>query len=166
MTRAHLFLLSVGVALADLATKLLVHEHIAAGTRRTIVDGWFNIVHVHNYGVVFGAGAQIGTAAPWIVLGTTVIVAVVVLVMALRTPTAERPTAIGLHLVLGGAIGNITSRLALGYVIDFIDLYVRTAHREHHWPAFNLADVAICIGITILLVASVRAPRSTREALT
>jgi signal peptidase II len=69
-----------------------------------------------------------------------------------RTPKKDRWTRLGLSLIIGGAIGNLIDRLQYGYVIDFLDLYVGT----HHWPAFNVADSAICIGTGLLLIEAFR----------
>ena len=70
----------------------------------------------------------------------------VVVVYALRTAVTDRLLQTGLHLILGGAIGNLLDRFRFGYVVDFLDVYIG----RHHWPAFNVADSAICIGIALL----------------
>ena len=147
MTRIQLILFFVGLGVADLVTKLLIVEQLPMGSVRPVIDGWFSIVHLRNPGAAFGVGAALGHAVPWLLTGATAIIAAAVLVSAFRTPLRDRWTQIGLHLVLGGAIGNIVNRLTLGPVVDFLDVYVRTASGEHHWPAFNVADNAICIGI-------------------
>ena len=154
MTRLTLLLIAGGIAAADLATKAVILERLSVGSFRTVVDGWFNIAHVRNPGAVFGLGADLGGALPWLLTSASAIIATVVFLTALRTPLADRWMQFGLHLVLGGALGNIVNRMALGPVVDFLDFYVRTANGEHHWPAFNLADIAICIGIGTLLLAS------------
>jgi signal peptidase II len=70
----------------------------------------------------------------------------IVVIYAFRTAVSDRLLQTGLHLILGGAIGNLVDRFRFGYVVDFLDFYVR----DHHWPAFNVADSAICIGIGLL----------------
>ncbi|HKR64249.1 MAG TPA: signal peptidase II [Thermoanaerobaculia bacterium] len=164
MTRLTLLLIALGVAAAGLATKAVIREWLPVGSVRTVVDGWFNLVHVRNPGAVFGLGADLGRALPWLLTGASAIIAAVVFLTALRTPLTDRWMQVGLHLVLGGALGNIVNRVTLGPVVDFLDFYVRTANGAHHWPAFNLADVAICIGIGTLLLASRRT--ATSEART
>ncbi len=79
---------------------------------------------------------------------------VVVVVYAIRTAVTDRVLQVGLHLILGGAIGNLLDRFRLGYVVDFLDVYIR----DHHWPAFNVADSAICIGIALLFLDMRRRP--------
>lgn len=106
MTRVRLLLLAVGVAVADLLTKLLIIERLPIGSVRPVVDGWFNIVHFRNPGAAFGLGATLGRALPWLLTGASAIIAGVVLVSAFRTSLSDRWTQIGLHLVLGGAIGS------------------------------------------------------------
>lgn len=166
MTRVRLLLFAAGVAVADLLTKLVIVERLPIGSVRPVIDGWFSIVHYRNPGAAFGLGAALGHALPWLLTGASAIIAAVVLVSAFRTSLSDRWTQIGLHLVLGGAIGNIVNRLTFGPVVDFLDVYVRTASGEHHWPAFNVADSAICIGIGVLLLASFRKPSAaTREGL-
>ena len=163
MTRVQLLLIAAGVGVADLLTKLLIVERLPIGSVRPVIDGWFSIVHFRNPGAVFGLGAALGHALPWLLTGASAIIAAAVLVSAFRTSLRDRWTQIGLHLVLGGAIGNIVNRLTLGPVVDFLDVYVRTASGEHHWPAFNVADSAICIGIGVLLLASWRQPSAARR---
>lgn len=165
MTRAALLLLTTGVAGADLGSKLLIVERLPIGSVRPVIDGWFNIVHLRNPGAAFGLGAALGRALPWLLTGASAIIAVIVLVSAFRTPLSDRWTQIGFHLVLGGAIGNIVNRLTLGPVVDFLDVYVRTWNGEHHWPAFNIADSAICIGIVALLLASWRRSPALHEGV-
>lgn len=166
MTHGTLLLFAAAVATADLLTKIAIVRRFPVGSVQPVLDGWFNIVHFRNPGAVFGLGAELGRAVPWILTGASVIIAAVVFATALRTPLADRWTQIGLHLVLGGAIGNIVNRLTLGPVVDFLDVYLRTARGEHHWPAFNIADSAICVGIGVLLLAGFRKPpATTREGL-
>lgn len=164
MTRLMLFLIAGGIAAADLATKKVIRERLSIGSVRVVVDGWFDIVHVRNPGAVFGLGADLGRVLPWLLTGASAMIAAVVFTTALRTPLTDRWMQLGLHLVLGGALGNIVNRVTLGPVVDFLDFYVRTPNGEHHWPAFNLADIAICIGIGTLLLASRRT--ATTEART
>lgn len=166
MTRGALLLLAGGVAAADLWTKLAIIRRLALGTIRPVVDGWLNIVHFRNPGVAFGLRADLGRAVPWILTGVSAIIAAIVLATALRTPLTERSTQIGLHFVLGGALSNIVNRLTLGPVVDFLDVYVRTARGEYHWPAFNIADSAIAAGIALLLLAGWRSPSAASEVST
>jgi signal peptidase II len=80
----------------------------------------------------------------------------VVVAYAFRAAVTDRVLQTGLHLILGGAIGNLIDRFRLGYVVDFVDVFVKS----HHWPAFNVADSAICIGIALLFLDMRRKPDS------
>ena len=94
-------------------------------------------------------------------LFTVVPVAAIVLiaVYAWRVPAAQTMTHVALALILGGAVGNLVDRLRLGYVVDFVDVH----WRGWHWPAFNVADSAICIGVGLLLLESLRSPAPAAE---
>jgi signal peptidase II len=76
------------------------------------------------------------------------------LVFLLRTRPAQRMLRTGLAFILGGAVGNLIDRLRLGYVIDFLDVY----WRGHHWPAFNVADASICVGVGLILLDAFMSP--------
>ena len=72
-------------------------------------------------------------------------------VYAMRIPARRRLTQLSLSLIMGGALGNLIDRFLYGYVIDFLDFY----WRGHHWPAFNVADSAICVGVAVLMLETV-----------
>ena len=110
------------------------------------VTSFFNLVMVHNTGVSFGLLQSDSPAMPWI-LSTVSGAIVVVLVLWLRR-VRGRLLAAGMGLVIGGAASNVFDRLSVGAVADFFDLHLAS----YHWPAFNLADSAIVIGVAILLL--------------
>jgi len=155
MKRAHYLTISALVVLLDAATKWIVATSIDLHDSLTIIPNLFQIVHVRNSGAAFGIGANAESQLVPLVLNVgAVVVFCVVVVYALRTSLSDRVLQIGLHLILGGAIGNLVDRFRFGYVVDFLDFYVR----EHHWPAFNVADSAICIGIGLLFFDMRRKP--------
>ena len=88
----------------------------------------------------------------------------VVVAYAFRTAVTDRVLQVGLHLILGGAIGNLIDRFRLGYVVDFLDVYVNWGGVSHHWPAFNVADSAICIGIGLLFFDMRKKPEERADA--
>ena len=142
------------VALVTLATDLWTkHWAESLAGPRAAVDGFARFVLAHNPG---GAGSILHDAPeavrlPLFILVTLAALGVLVAIY-LRTPgTAAR---LGIALVAGGAIGNLVDRLRYGYVIDFIDLSARWRGSERHWPTFNVADVAICAGVGLLLLGS------------
>jgi len=120
---------------------------------------WLNITLAHNYGAAF---SFLSDAGGWqrgffIVLASAV--SVVLLVWLLRLPRREWHVALGLALVLGGAIGNLIDRIRLGYVVDFIDVHFG----GWHYPAFNVADSAITCGVILLLLSNLVLGHSGRK---
>ncbi|OGI52854.1 MAG: signal peptidase II [Candidatus Muproteobacteria bacterium RIFCSPHIGHO2_12_FULL_60_33] len=109
---------------------------------------FLNLVLVHNTGAAFGFLSSAGGWQNIFFIVVAVSVCVFILWMIWRMDSQDRLLAVGLMLVLGGALGNLTDRLIHGYVIDFIDVYYRT----WHWPAFNVADSAITMGAVLLVV--------------
>ncbi len=146
--------LSAFVILADQATKLLALEALVP--RRPVpVAPSFNLMLTFNRGAAFSLLGDAGGWQRWLFIAIAIGVSAALAVWLARLPAKARFTAIALALIVGGAIGNLIDRLARGAVVDFIDLYYRT----WHWPAFNVADVAICVGAGMLILDSLRAER-------
>ncbi len=110
---------------------------------------FFNLVLVWNRGISFGMLNAHPEWMPWILLGLTGLMTLVLAVWLARTPRTV--TRYGLSLVIGGALGNILDRLCYGAVVDFLDFHLGSLH----WPAFNIADSAIFVGVALLLIDSV-----------
>ena len=118
-------------------------------------------MHVRNTGAAFGIGANADSALVPLILNIGAIaVFFVVVVYSLRAALTDRLLQFALHLILGGAIGNLIDRFRLGYVVDFLDVFVTVGNGTHHWPAFNIADSAICIGIVLLFIDMKKKPES------
>jgi len=132
----------------DQATKWLIARQIPLYGSRKVIPGFFNLTHIRNKGAIFGffshAGSQL--VFPALIAASLVALALVVYYF-LKTPAAERGMKLALSLILAGALGNQIDRVGRGYVIDFLDLYVR----NRHWPFFNIADSCITIGAVLLL---------------
>jgi len=155
MKRLHYLTLSLGVIALDALTKWLVATRIELHDAVPVVPSLFQLVHVRNTGAAFGIGANAQShIVPIILNAGAIAVFCVVVVYALRSAVSDHLLQAGLHLILGGAIGNLIDRFRFGYVVDFLDFYVR----DHHWPAFNIADSAICIGIGLLFLDMRRKP--------
>jgi signal peptidase II len=138
--------LAAVVVVLDQLSKLWIVDSLTASRPLLHIAEFFDIVLVRNRGVSFGLfnnDAAINGVA--FSLLAAVIVAVL-LVWLWRAPGTLLPAAIG--LVIGGAIGNVIDRLRLGSVVDFLDLHLGA----WHWPAFNLADAAICIGVGLMII--------------
>ena len=118
------------------------------------VTGFFNLVTVWNRGVSFGLFANDHGAGPYILSGVAVLVSVVLVVLLRRTASLWLGLAYG--IVIGGAIGNVVDRLRFGAVFDFLDFHLA----GQHWPAFNLADSAIFIGVAMILLDGLVARRA------
>jgi signal peptidase II len=112
------------------------------------VFSWLNITLAHNYGAAFSFLSDAGGWQRWFFIVLASVVSLMLLVWLLRLPRREWVTALGLALVLGGAIGNLIDRVQLGYVVDFVDVH----YAGWHYPAFNVADSAITCGVILLLL--------------
>jgi len=142
--------LALGTFILDQLTKLLVKAYLPYGTGRTVIPGLFDLVHVHNRGAAFGfLNRPDQSWQTWMFTGASVLATCAILWLLRRTPDDDKWTVTGLGLVLGGALGNLLDRVAQGYVVDFLDVY----YRFWHWPAFNVADMAISVGAVCLIMA-------------
>ena len=132
---------------ADQASKAVVLQIMAAHPFGIPVLPVFSLVAAWNTGVSF---SMLRNAGPYLLSGGAILVSVCLLAWLARVETLL--TAIGIGCVAGGALGNVIDRLRAGAVFDFLDFYLRTASgREFHWPAFNLADSGITVGVILLL---------------
>ncbi len=141
---------------ADLATKAWVSAEFTVGDVQVIAP-FFNLVLWHNTGAAFSFLAGAGGWQRWFFIGVTIAVSAVLLVM-LRRSSKNRLLCVALALVLGGAGGNLWDRVTLGYVVDFIQLHAA----GYYWPAFNVADSAISVGVVLILWDGVREARAAR----
>jgi len=145
----YLILLTVSalVLVLDQATKIYVDRTMALHSSITVIEGFFNITYLRNKGAAFGILANSSYRLPFFILVSTVAVCVIVFVIK-RLREDQKLAAISLSLIFSGALGNLIDRVRLGEVIDFLD-----AHwYNHHWPAFNVADSAICVGVFLLAI--------------
>ena len=137
-----------GVLVLDQVSKAAVSATLKMYEVRPIVHGLLNLTRVHNTGAAFGLLAgQPSILRTLFFLGVSLLAMGVVLWMLFRLPPDQKVELVALSLIFGGALGNVIDRARLGEVIDFIDVYYRT----YHWPAFNVADSAITIGVILLL---------------
>jgi signal peptidase II len=104
----------------------------------------------YNKGAAFSFLADAGGWQRWFFTITTIIISAIILFWIKQVPKQEKITAVSLCLILGGAIGNLIDRIYLGYVIDYIQVWLG----NYPWPAFNIADAAISVGATILILSS------------
>jgi signal peptidase II len=132
----------------DQITKLLILRYLPLYDVIPIIPGFLDIIHLQNPGVAFGMFSANHSNIQQIVLMSASLVAVCVIFYFYSQTTNEyRFMLLGFALIFGGAIGNFIDRIRMGRVVDFIDVYIGNLH----WPAFNVADSAISIGIAIFL---------------
>ncbi|MBS0517214.1 MAG: signal peptidase II [Proteobacteria bacterium] len=136
------------VVVADQVSKeLLLRYLLKVGAILPVIDGFFQLVVVWNPGVSFGLMG--GSALPpWILSGVAIVVCIGLFAWLRRTDRLL--TGWGIGLVIGGAIGNVIDRARWGAVFDFADFHVH----DWHWPAFNVADSAIVVGVGLMLIDS------------
>ncbi|WJG08486.1 signal peptidase II [Aliiglaciecola sp. LCG003] len=109
---------------------------------------FFNLTHTRNYGAAFSFLSDASGWQRWFFTGIAVAVSVIILRWLKASPKSQILLPVAFSLILGGAIGNVYDRVAYGYVIDFLHVY----YQQYDWPVFNLADSAICLGATLLIV--------------
>lgn len=151
------FGISAVIVALDIYTKHLVQQAFSYGEHLT-VTGFFDLVRYHNEGAAFSFLANAGGWQKWFFTTITAI-AVIVISYLLTRHHKEKLFCLGLALVLGGAIGNLYDRLTLGYVVDFLYFHID----QFYWPAFNVADSAICVGVGLLLLDSFRKEKLTAK---
>lgn len=153
MNRASLFFVVIiaGVTvLLDQVTKSLILGAFQPGEIRTVIDGLFNLTLTYNRGAAFGLWSGLSAGVREAVLALTIAIALLVVAHLLTRPYYQSLLArTSLAAILGGAIGNVIDRVRFGAVVDFLDFYVGASH----WPAFNVADSAICVGVCFLIFA-------------
>lgn len=139
--------LSLVVVVLDQATKLAASAYLAVQAAPLEVLPYFNLFLVHNAGAAFSLLAMAGGWQRWFFIVVTILVVWFLTVWLGKLPAEQKLSAVGIALVIGGAVGNFIDRLFLGYVVDFIDLH----YQNYHWPTFNIADSAITIGVLLLI---------------
>jgi signal peptidase II len=149
MKRKYTILLIVFCILLamDQVSKLVIDYYVPLHQSNEVIAGFFSIVHVQNRGAAFGLLAHIPGAAH-IFLITSLIAIALILVYFRWIKEGEVWTPISLSLILTGAVGNLIDRFRLGSVIDFLDFH----YHGWHWPAFNVADSSITIGVILLAI--------------
>ena len=146
--RAYGAILATLVIVVDQVTKWWILDFFSERTSSIEATPFFNIVLVMNRGVSFGLVPIEAAWGPWLFTGIAAIIVAVLIVWLVRA--AQPLLAIGIGLVIGGAIGNVVDRLRYGGVVDFLDFHLGA----YHWPAFNVADTSIVLGVAALLYSS------------
>ena len=138
---------------ADQVSKWVILEHVMVPPRIIEVTGFFNLVMVWNKGVSFGMFGDGGEVGRWLLTALAVAICAF-LVHWLRQLDRWMPV-LAIGMVIGGAVGNVIDRIRFGAVADFLDVHAM----GYHWPAFNVADSGIVVGVAILLIDQFFGPR-------
>ena len=139
--------ITVPVIILDQLTKAWILASLRLHEGFSVIDGFFNIVHVRNPGAAFGFLAGVSPGFRSIFFLAVTMAAIVLILHFLRASRSDQPSqVVSLALILAGAGGNLIDRVRFGEVVDFLDVYVGALH----WPAFNVADAAITTGASFL----------------
>ncbi len=148
MSVLSFYAIAITITCLDQLSKFYVQRTLFLGQVIPVIPSFFNLTYVLNPGAAFGflAGASAGFRNPFFI---TISVLAVLFIVYYRSRHREMGwvPSLGLSFILGGALGNLVDRLRVGMVVDFLDFYYRT----YHWPAFNLADSAITVGVALMI---------------
>jgi len=145
-------IISILIIIADFITKKIIVSKVVLYDSISVLP-FLNIVHIENKGAAFGILSSLGNQYFIIV---AIIAIIFIMIYLAKSPLGLETYA--LSLVLGGAAGNFIDRVRIGKVIDFIDVFVN----DWHWPAFNIADSALTVGITLFIIASFRTEKRVK----
>ncbi len=169
--------LSAAVIVLDQFSKYLASQLLALYQSVEFIP-FLQFTLLHNEGAAFSFLSSAGGWQRWLFTLLALVVSGVIVAWLWRLPSKERLQAAGLALILGGALGNVIDRIMLGYVVDFLDFYYPAEQclplfykayapiSQCHWPAFNIADSAIFIGVTLLIIDSIRSSLKHRTSVT
>jgi signal peptidase II len=150
----QLFLASNILIILDQYTKMWVNTHIPKHRFIMVIDNFFAITHIRNPGVAFGLFAD-GPSEykTYVFIGFSIIAIVAILIFFHQTPRENKMVRVALILIFSGAIGNMIDRILYHEVIDFLDFF----YGSYHWPAFNIADSCITIGVMLMFLDLIQA---------
>ncbi len=148
-TRLLYLALSVFLFSLDRITKALVVDRLSLHESVSVVEGFFHLTHITNTGALFGLMAGLSSPLRSLIFITVPLLAIaLILLFQFHARESDFLAQVGLSMILGGALGNLWDRVFLGHVIDFLDFSVA----GYHWPAFNIADSCICLGVLSLIL--------------
>ena len=169
--------LSAAVVLLDQVSKTLASQWLELYQSAEFIP-FLQFTLLHNKGAAFSFLSSAGGWQRWLFSLLALVVSGIIIAWLRRLPAQERLQAVGLALILGGALGNVIDRIVLGYVVDFLDFYypaqqclplfskVMTPVAQCHWPAFNIADSSIFVGVVVLIIDSIRSSLKRHSAVT
>ena len=146
--RAGYLLAAFGIYLADQASKAWAVKTLRFGEDRVLIRGFLQFAYTENPGIAFGQLQEGGSFGRWFFVALAAAASIAVFYYFMRTPRNDDRVLGACALLLAGILGNLTDRVRLGYVVDFIVMHAG----EYHWPTFNIADASICIGAAMLML--------------
>jgi signal peptidase II len=166
-----LALVSITSLVLDLGSKWWAKTHLEdaksfADRRVQLIPNYLSLSFAKNKGGAWGLlqNEPESIRRPFF-LGISLLAVVFIVSLYRRLTPQQTALKWGLPLVLGGALGNLVNRIQYNYVVDFIDAYYKTGHEEHHWPTFNIADVAIVVGVGLMAVDMFTSRRGPKPAI-
>lgn len=135
-------MLSIGVLILDIITKLWVELTLKGAGTVAIIEGFFHLTYVENRGIAFGLFSN---ARGWFIF-VSILVLIALVILFCKSKYRTIWLKFGTALVIGGAVGNLIERISKGYVVDFLDF------RFINFPVFNIADIAVCVGAVAILI--------------
>ena len=156
--RAGYLLAALGIYLTDQASKAWAVRALRFGDERVIIPGFFQFIYTENPGIAFGQLQEGGSFGRWFFVVLAALAASAVFYYFLRTPRDDDRVLGACALLLAGISGNLTDRIRLGYVIDFIVVHAG----NYHWPTFNVADASITVGALLLAYDMIFSHRSAQ----
>lgn len=154
-----LSIITVTGLVADQATKLLVDSKMILYQSIPLIDGLFSLTYLRNKGAAFSFLSNASWRLPFFI-AVSLIAALVIIVAMKKLRDDQKLAQISLSMIFCGAIGNLIDRVRLGEVIDFLDVYVGT----YHWPAFNVADSFITVGVALVAIDMFREERRIKAS--
>jgi len=142
--------ISTLVLAIDQGTKSYISQSMDLYSSIAVVDNFFSITYLRNRGAAFSLFANSGFRLPFFIM-VALAALVCILCMLRKLSDQQKLTTVALSLIFSGALGNLIDRVRLGEVTDFLDVY----WRGRHWPAFNIADSAICVGVVLVLFGNI-----------
>ena len=146
--RAGYLLAAFFLYLADQASKAWAVKSLRFGEDRVVIRGFLQFAYTENPGIAFGQLQEGGSFGRWFFVVLAAAASIAVFYYFMRTPRNDDRILGACALLLAGILGNLTDRVRLGYVVDFIVMHAG----DYHWPTFNVADASICIGALLLLL--------------
>ena len=146
--------------IVDQATKLYVDRVMSLHQSIPVIDGLFSFTYLRNRGAAFSFLSNASWRLPFFIV-VTLIAGVVILVALKKMRDDQKLAQAALAMIFSGAMGNLIDRIRLGEVIDFLDVYWKT----HHWPAFNVADSLICVGVALVALDMLQEEKRQRAVI-